>query len=482
MLIAICWLLACRPAPLPPLTPDFEVVVRPSRWVPSAHLASWEGPAGAATVWVADPDHLGDDDLTLAPDTAGSAWRRWTTAQVEAGPASLSLALLPVGRTYRFRVGVARAGVPTLWSELGTLNLPEAPDLLGAPHVVDVEELSEVAAGGWIVTQRYGTPGQPDTAYAVILDPSGEVVWWTEPLATGQRVIRVRASRDLHSVLVLQDHREGADFVQRTSLDGETRLDTPTPDASHDFYENDDGTLTWIGYERSESGLIPGVPFPVAADVLRTVAEGETDPAQIEDGFSFLQDFPAAPTLGCPHTLPDGFVPGAVDWSHGNSLLRAPADDGWLVLARNLDALLHVADDGSRTWQVGGVDATLTPSSPEDVFHHGHTSHAWTEDGGLHVLVFDNGDHTPAPIVSRVLELRIDPDAGTYERVWALPDPSRRFTSFLGDARRLPGGNTLVTWTPYQEMVEYTSEGEEVWRLEADARFGRSAWVPTLLP
>jgi hypothetical protein len=96
--------------------------------------------------------------------------------------------------------------------------------------------------------------------------------------------------------------------------------------------------------------------------------------------------------------------------------------------------------------------------------------------------MFDNGTHGPAPVVSRVVELALDPVAGTWREVWSLPDPLGRETGFLGDARRLPGGDTLVVWTPYADVAEYRPDGEVVWRLRAARELGRATFTDALRP
>lgn len=477
-MIALALLAGCRPGTA--LLVDLELEVEPSAWAPAAFRVSWTGPAGGATLWAIDPAEASAAELHGSPGESDGPWRRVSSAEVEAGTSSLPLALLPAGRDWRFRLGLA-TGSAMIWSALGEIRIPEPPVLLGTTELAYVDSDASAVDDGWVISHRYALARDPGSAFPVILDGRGEIVWWLDPLPGGQRAIRVRPSRDLRSVLVLEDHDTGEDLVLRVRLDGSARVVTPTPDVSHDFFENTDGTLTWIAYQTSPAGTIPGVPWPVAADVLRTVAEGETDRSRIVDGFGFLDDYPADPALLCLHTEPDRFVAGAVDWTHANSLVRAPADDGWLLMSRHLDALLFVRDDGTLVWQAGGTDSTLA-MGPDAAFEHGHTSDAWLEDGVVHVLVFDNGDHSPLPIVSRVLELAIDADAGTVERVWDLPDPEGRFSGFLGDARRLPGGTTLVTWTPYRELVEYTPAGEEVWRLLSTEKLGRSTWIPELRP
>lgn len=448
--------------------PVLNVTIRQSDWVASAFQAEWDGPAGEATLWVADAE------------SSEPTWTAWASATVEAGPSGLPIALLPVGREYSVRVELqAEDGV--VWpSEPDLVSIPDVPDTLGNPHLelVDLER-SELAAGGLTLTHRYSGARSPAEALSFVVDGAGEVVWWMDADPAGHRVVRGRPGRDLRSLLVLEtENGEGEDFIRRVALDGELAVDTITPDVSHDFHENADGTLTWIGYERTASGFITEVPYPVVSDVLVTAPEGEADASRHETGFSFLDDYPAEPEIRCDHQEPGDFVAGAVEWTHANSIVRAPAGDGFLLMTRSLDALLMIDDKGARVWQVGGDEATLAPNSPEALFQHAHFSEAWLDDGGaVHLLIFDNGNHRAEPITSRVIELRVDPALGTYDLLWELPDPDARFSSFLGDAQRLPGGNTLVTWTQHGEIAEYTPEGEVVWKLVGEEGYGRVNWV-----
>jgi Arylsulfotransferase (ASST) len=271
--------------------------------------------------------------------------------------------------------------------------------------------------------------------------------------------------------------------IERIPLDGSAGVETIAPDATHDFWEDGDGTFTYLAYDLRQDVHIVG-DLPAVANRLRTVPEGATDPAEVVDGFAFFDDYPAEPWFTCSHAAFGAFVDGANEWTHVSSLVRAPDGDGWWIVVRHFDAIVAVGDDGAFRWQAGGRDGTLTAlagapgAAPVAQFEHGHASHAW----GDRILVFDNGDHSPRPIVSRVVELRIDPDAGTWEEVWSLPAPSGTFESFLGDARRLPGGNTLVAWTDIGEIAEYTPEGDEVWRVDTTEHYGRAIWVPALTP
>jgi hypothetical protein len=317
----------------------------------------------------------------------------------------------------------------------------------------------------------------------MILDGTGQIVWWIEPRDGGARPIRVRPGHDGRSIVVLVDHEDPElRFVERWALDGLTRTETQVVGASHDFWENDDGTFTFLAYASSSDEIMPETRPPTVTERIRTVPEGSHEYGDGVNGFDFFADYPGDPWYPCSHGAYDLFVPEASEWTHANSLIRSPYDDGWLVTARFIDALIGVDDAGAFQWQAGGRYETLAAEDPGAVFEHGHSSDAWSAFDGIHLLMFDNGDHSPEPIVSRVVELVLDPAHGVYRSVWSLDDPERDFVSFLGDAQRLPNGNTLVVWTDRGELAEYGPEGGEVRRIDVVGQLGRGFWVPSLRP
>ena len=64
--------------------------------------------------------------------------------------------------------------------------------------------------------------------------------------------------------------------------------------------------------------------------------------------------------------------------------------------------------------------------------------------------------------------------------MWEYRHPEGLFVSHLGDARRLPGGNTLISWGPLGEITEITPAGEVVWALDTDGTVSRATWVDAL--
>jgi hypothetical protein len=56
----------------------------------------------------------------------------------------------------------------------------------------------------------------------------------------------------------------------------------------------------------------------------------------------------------------------------------------------------------------------------------------------------------------------------TFQKEWEYADPDGRYVEFLGDARKLPNGNYLISWTTAGMITEITPEYEVVWSAVAD--------------
>ena len=79
------------------------------------------------------------------------------------------------------------------------------------------------------------------------------------------------------------------------------------------------------------------------------------------------------------------------------------------------------------------------------------------------IVLFDNGNHRLPAQHSRAVEIAFDADHGWAEEVWAWPREPLFFDSAMGDASRLPNGNTLITLSHHGRIIEVTRSGEIVW-------------------
>ena len=338
--------------------------------------------------------------------------------------------------------------------------------------VVTSTAQSEVATG-YVLLSWF----DPDGGMAMVIDGAGSIVWHTEDPGEPYKINRVRLGLDGQSVLYSQYDRDRAQNIAeivRMDLGGHVLSTTRAVEQHHDFVEHDDGSLTWLSWGYADVRLNVDV-LPMASDVLRNAQEGTADPSP-QQVYSLLDDYPHEPFWSCGHMAYDHYVPDRYEWSHSNSIAFVEEEDAYFVMVRYWDALLKIDRSGALLWQLGGQFSDFDLPL-EEAFRHGHMSDVWS--GGA--LVFDNGDHALFP-TSGVAEFAWDESSMTVEKVWDYRDPKGRFISHLGDARRLPGGNTLIAWGPKGEITEVTAAGEVVWEASTTGKVGRVDWLANFPP
>jgi hypothetical protein len=136
-------------------------------------------------------------------------------------------------------------------------------------------------------------------------------------------------------------------------------------------------------------------------------------------------------------------------WALGNSVLELP-DGDLLVSYRPISTVIRIArETGAIVWKLG--PPTLAGQ------------HAPTPLENGNILIFDNGVHRlddPLPF-SRVIEV----NPATKQIVWTYQDKpvTNFFTPRMGNAQRLPNGNTLICEANFGRVFEVTMEGDIVW-------------------
>ncbi|MFT4622191.1 MAG: hypothetical protein ACI8PZ_000847 [Myxococcota bacterium] len=411
--------------------------------------------------------------LTTPPDAGGTAH-------------SAALRGLVNGETYTVQPITVTAAGERIEGPTQDKEVPFAPSEL-LPMSIDEGQLdvsrSEVY-GGWVTLSTLGSA----TSYAAVLDPtSGQYTWWAtvdDPsvLAVG----RIKPSRDGQALLWNDYDRSRAVDVAHTYRMSHDSCDVVTTRnlwGHHDFNELPDGSHGWLGYTFNDAVPVEGYgTLPVMADNIYEAAEG-SDTETPTEVWSALTDWDC-PVYWTGGTMELGaWVPGYHEWSHGNSLTYVDDDDAYFMVMRYTDAIVKVdRATGTTAWTMGGPCGTITNAAGDTPFwSYPHFSHAWRDADGLHLLVFDNGDEYE-PQVSRVVEYVVDEVAGSAEQVWEFVHPSGDFIRILGDARRLPGGNTLIAWSPQGVMQEVTPEGDTVWYASTGLgqTIGRAVFVPDI--
>ena len=385
---------------------------------------------------------------------------------------SLALLGLKAGRTYSFRAVTETNDGEALRSDIGSIEVPLPPPELPALYVSELDEAA-MQAGGFVLTSLL----LEGPSWTIILDRDGDIVWYFSA-GEGLGVPTARLSEDGRSVMMLTndlDLESDRGAVLRVALDGQSVESTRLLASHHDFVELPDGRIAWISAEVREV-VIGDQTLSVVGDQILAAQEGvEQDPEVL---FNFFDDY-ASVWPPCNHFDDVVFgLTGSKDWTHVNSLMVDEAGENLLLLSKNFDARLRVdLSSGAMVEQIGGRYATRPFADDATAWSHGHMSDSY--EGGM--LVFDNGYHH-SPAVSRVVEYAWDGPDDALSEVWSYADPDGRFITLLGDARKLPNGNVLISWTSAGLLTEVTPAGEVVWRVDTEVghNFARLRWIEDL--
>ena len=220
-----------------------------------------------------------------------------------------------------------------------------------------------------------------------------------------------------------------------------------------------DTFLAAPGYETDEHELRVlenGHYFLVAADYravdMSSVVHGGKPDAVVH--FTHLQEFDSQgnlllhfdsqENLDLADIVLEDPTRAVFDFPHMNAI-EIDEDGHILVSCRHLSAVLKInRQTGGIIWQLGGKKTDFT--FVNDPLGRFNCQHSVSRTGHNRYLIFDNGNlHFPP--TSRAVEYELDTGAKTATMIWEYrQDPGSAFTFYMGNAQRLPNGNTLINW------------------------------------
>jgi hypothetical protein len=335
---------------------------------------------------------------------------------------TLLLGMKP-SRSYHFRI-VAETRDATVTSDDYVLETGEPTDLVDPIAVEAVD--GTTSERGFIVTSYWQGPSG---TVPFIVDADGEIVWWYESSSTG--IARARMSVDGRNMWMVVANNEGGpvERVTMDTLDGEIYGDTV---ASHDI-------------------------TPVAGDLMAYLDYGE------DDCDSIVEIDPSGATIEVFDTE-SVIMGGGLDRAcHGNALRYSAAEDVYTLSDLNTDVFV-INREGQLEWRLSQLVAG--GNSTWGGAQHGH--HLLDDS----MLIFANRLGSNATSVA--LELSLDGDE-------LLRYDSGHVSTNLGDVQRLPGGNTLVTYSNDSIIHEIDPEGNLVLEIDAGGyALGYASWRASL--
>ncbi len=365
---------------------------------------------------------------------------------------TLLLGLKP-SSDYTFHLEATSSSGSTCKSE--DYTLPKTGTLSGVPTITRTTGASSAAQEpGFIVTSTgmgaggFGSTGTGSNS-AYIIDADGTVVW---SAAAPSQCSRARMDYDGANMWMLAlNVQNGGGEMRYLSMDGQTGQNNISglSSAHHDF------------------AVLPG---KIAAMVWSsTGTDPESNLIERSTSGTLTTAFKIGSNL---YAGGQSLLGGGGNSYHCNSILYHAEDDTYTIGDRNPNLYVKVKHDGTPIWQIGGSCSNAkAPKCASGTWQVNHGHHV-AANGNL--LIFNNGNSG----ASHIFEFKLTETSSALSFTTVKDFSNGTSSSVLGDVQRLPGGNTLVTYSTAGQMIEVDSSWNTVQTLKGS--FGYANWRKTL--
>lgn len=394
--------------------------------------------AADATVWV---EYSVDEGV----------WMASPPKAVSAGPAEQLLLGLPYEHDVTFRIVNDFGGGP-LYSEDYEDNTYLFPDDFPEPLMVEGDS-SKWDPDVSYVLLSLGTLGQGG-AFVFIVDRQGRTVWArrSPPQTTS---MHPRVSHDGTQLLIDENtfwaifDAGKASRVQRMYIDGTIDETISTPGLRHAFTELPDRSLAWPATQKGSG----------PTNELIQIRSPDGDTETVFDCLEFLQAHNFRSYCGA------------------NTLWYDVQTDHFLYSLFTAETVVEVdRQTGEALRHFGHIEGAWGFSPEDSAFWWQHGAY-YTEAGTL--LVSSEAYQNASETVVR--EYALNEETETLEEVWSFGEGQGVWGSQMGEAHRLPSGNTLHNYGTEARLREVTADGEVVWDIDWDAEMmGRSTGIADL--
>lgn len=295
-------------------------------------------------------------------------------------------------------------------------------------------------------------PGLSSTPYSMILDNQGNPVWYDRQAGWGLKI-------------------QPDQSITRNGFTATDQNFTPTRTyKTQNGFETDNHALKVLP---NGHYLILGARTQPGVDMTRYLTNGNPNTGVL---CTTLQEFTPENELILQLRPWDLFDIRDVDpaiQSPTNATIGFPhmnaidvdADNHLILSSRNLSEITKInRDTGEIIWRLGGARSTFT--FVNDPLNGFRSQHAVSALGNNHYLLFDNGNgHIPP--VSRAVEYFLDTNNLTATLVWQYRNTPDYHTPYMGNAQRLPNGNTLVNFVSadHPKVIEVNPAGQKTFEM-----------------
>jgi hypothetical protein len=290
--------------------------------------------------------------------------------------------------------------------------------------------------------------------HALILDGAGDVVWYA---SFPWWLARAHMSLDGRSLVGINGSpgKSTDGHVEIVDLATGERTRFSVPGIHTDLTEISPGRFAVAAWEIREFVDGEGVVHKMLGDRVLVLEDGQ-EPVELWNVYTWF-----TPDLG--RDWYKGWYladPEVEDWSHLNGLDHEEEEGALYLSLTGLQQVVKVdVETGEQLWSMGVPDSDFPDSGGLILQPHGVQGLP-----GDRILVFNRRRSTEGAC-STVDELAYDVAAGTVGLVWKHQSTDCHQVHFLGNAHRLEGGDTLVSWSTAGVVDRVSPEGEVVWSL-----------------
>lgn len=331
----------------------------------------------------------------------------------EAGGRALLLGMTPTS-IFHYRI-VLTLGQQTCTSTDLTLVTGPMPNGVGIGNAQVTLGTSETpSAAGYFLAANY------NGSWIFILDQTGALVWYYESTVANISSVRLAPdARHVYARTLNVGRIPSNGKLMKIAIDGSSAEVVNLTASHHDFNFGPEGSIVYIRKSPDNECDSIYLHWLDQADDSQDEMIADLDPFFTTDG---------------PNMMLGG------ETCHANSV-HYHADGSYTVSDLVHNAYVKVDELGAVQWILGGgVDSTFDGDGSLWARQHGH--HLLGPD---RLLFFNN--QTSVEKTSRALEVILDFDAGSATYAPFQYSVDGLASQVLGDVRRLPGGNTLVTYS-----------------------------------
>ncbi len=310
----------------------------------------------------------------------------------------------------------------------------------------------------YVIAPNLSLGTAPQRDYVIIVDSYGVPIWWYKnPTPPIDAKLLPDGNMAWTSVPTGSERRLDGALVRTFAPAGSggEAFDT------HELLLLSNGNYHYIGnVKRSPVDLSPYGGSPTAT-VLDNVIEEVAPSGTLVWRWSAMDHIPVSETD--PHWWPQFLVTASpADPYHMNSV--EPNGASYIVSFRHLNAVLQIDKaSGNVQWKLGGSPRAESLKFVGDTYGNfgGQHDARVLPDGTL--TLHDNGSAlVRAP---RAVRYTIDPVARTATFVEQDTDLDASGSLCCGNARKLPGGDWVISWGQNPFVTELTASGKRVFRL-----------------